>query len=44
MDPGEALDHLAAPDADITLPGHGPSLSMSMPIASAVDRVRERTN
>lgn len=36
-----ALDHLAALDADTILPGHGPALSM--PIAAAVDEVRDRT-
>ncbi|MFD4295419.1 MBL fold metallo-hydrolase [Rhodococcus sp. NPDC058532] len=35
-----ALDHLAALDADVILPGHGPALSL--PIADAVAEVRER--
>lgn len=35
-----ALDHIAGLDADTILPGHGPALSM--PIAAAVDLVRER--
>ncbi|CAM3120875.1 MBL fold metallo-hydrolase [Prescottella defluvii] len=37
-----ALDHLAGLDADTILPGHGPVVSL--PIAAAVDQVRECAN
>ncbi|MGO4205086.1 MBL fold metallo-hydrolase [Rhodococcus sp. TAF43] len=38
----EALDDLAVGEADTILPGHGPVVSM--PIAAAVEQVRERSH
>lgn len=40
-DTSAALDHLAPLDADILVPGHGPT--MSIPIADAVQQAQERS-